>query len=77
MHKRTINKETTVTQHKTKCFRVRKKRFSVPPAGNVFLLRLLSRRVKDALPTINLHTNVELKVDVFFRRWATEAAVNW
>lgn len=39
------------------------------------MLGLLSRGVKDALPTVNLHTHIQLKVDVSFGGRAAEAAV--
>lgn len=46
----------------------------VPPQGNVFMLRLLSGGVKDALPAVNLHTDVQLEVDVPLSRRPAEAA---
>lgn len=41
------------------------------------MLHLLSSGVKDALPTINLHTHIELKVNVSLSSCATEAPVCW
>lgn len=46
----------------------------VPPQGNVFVLRLLSGGVKDALPAVNLHADVQLEVDVPLGRRPAEAA---
>lgn len=48
--------------------------FIVPPEGNVFMLRLLSGGVQDTLPAVDLHADVQLKVDVSFGRRAAEAA---
>lgn len=48
---------------------------TAPPERNVLMLGLLCRGVKDALPTVNLHSDIKLKVDVSFGCWATEAAV--
>lgn len=56
-------------------FRMSKMHFIVPPEGNVLMLRLLSSGVKDTLPAVNLHTDIQLKVNVSFSCWATEAAV--
>lgn len=39
------------------------------------MFHLLSGGVKDALPTVNLHADVQLKIDVSFSCWATEATV--
>lgn len=37
------------------------------------MLHLLSGRVKDALPAVDLHADVQLEVNVSFCCWATEA----
>lgn len=37
------------------------------------MLHLRSGRVKDALPAVDLHADVQLEVNVSFSRWATEA----
>ena len=39
------------------------------------MLRLLSSGVKDTLPAVDLHTDIQLKVNVSLSCWATEAAV--
>lgn len=39
------------------------------------MLWLLSGGVKDALPAVDLHTDVQLKINVSLSCWATEAAV--
>lgn len=49
------------------------KTFNAPPQGNVLVLHLLSGGVKDALPAVDLHADVQLKVDVSFSCWAAEA----
>lgn len=54
---------------------MRSELFTAPPQRNILVLGLLSSRVKDALPAVDFHTDIQLKVDVSFRRWATEAAV--
>lgn len=41
------------------------------------MLHLLSGRVKDTLATVDLHANVQLKVNVSFSRWATEGTACW
>lgn len=46
---------------------------NVPPQGDVLVLHLLSGGVQHALPAVDLHTDVQLKVDVSFSGWATEA----
>lgn len=48
--------------------------FIVPSEGNVLMLWLLRGGVKDTLPTVNLHTDIQLKVNVSLSCWATEAA---
>lgn len=50
-----------------------KKILNVPPQGNVLMLHLLSGRVKDTLAAVDLHTDVQLEVNVSFSCWATEA----
>lgn len=50
------------------------KKVNLPPQGNVLVLHLLSAGVEHALPAVDLHTDVQLKVDVSFSRWATEAS---
>lgn len=50
------------------------KTFHAPPQGNVLMLHLLSGGVKDALPAVDLHADVQLEVDVPFRCRAAEAA---
>lgn len=46
---------------------------NIPPQGNVLVLHLLNGGVEDALPAVDLHSDVQLKVNVSFSRWATEA----
>ena len=48
--------------------------FIVPLDGNVLVLRLLSGGVKDTLPAVDLHADVQLEVDVPLGRRAAEAA---
>jgi len=42
--------------------------------GNVLVLRLLGRGVKDTLPAVDLHADIQLKVNVSLRRRAAETA---
>lgn len=48
--------------------------FIIPPQRNVLVVHLLSGGVKDALPAVDLHTDIQLKVNVSLSCWATEAA---
>lgn len=47
---------------------------NIPPQGNVLVLHLLSGGVEHALAAVDLHADVQLKVDVSFGGRATEAA---
>lgn len=49
--------------------------FAVPPAGHVLMLWLLGGGVKDTLATVNLHTDVQLKVNISLSWWTNEAAI--
>lgn len=57
--------------------RMSKAPFILPPEGNVLMLWLLSGRVKDTLPTVDLYTYIQLKVNVSLGCRATEAAAGW
>ena len=48
--------------------------FIVPPKGNVLMLWLLSGGVEDTLPAVDLHADIQLKVNVSLSCRATEAA---
>lgn len=48
--------------------------FTVPPEGDVLMLRLLGAGMEDTLPAVDFHTDIQLKVDVSFSCWAAEAA---
>lgn len=58
----------------TVVIRIRNVPFIAPPEGNVLMLWLLSSGVKDTLPAVDLHADIQLKVNVSFSCWATEAA---
>lgn len=47
----------------------------LPSQRNVLMLGLLGSGMEDTLPTVDLHTNVQLKVDVPLGGRPTEAAV--
>lgn len=46
----------------------------LPPQGHILMLRLLGGGVEDALAAVDLHTHVQLEVDVALGGGAAEAA---